>query len=103
MKLRKLPIGEMDLEIAEAGAGGQPLLLLHGFTGAKEDFTDWLDPLADRGWHAVAPDHGATARAVRRRRSRRTRSPRSPTMCSGWPTQLGLGPASSCSATRWAA
>jgi pimeloyl-ACP methyl ester carboxylesterase len=37
--------------------GGRPLLLLHGFTGAKEDFTEWLDPLAARGWHAVAPDH----------------------------------------------
>ncbi len=42
--------------MAEAGAGGRPLLLLHGFTGAKEDFTDWLDSLAALGWHAVAPD-----------------------------------------------
>jgi pimeloyl-ACP methyl ester carboxylesterase len=51
------------LAYAEAGAGGRPLLLVHGFTGAKEDFTDWLDPLADAGWHAVAPDnrgHGAS-------------------------------------------
>lgn len=45
------------LAYAEAGTGGAPLLLLHGFTGAKEDFTEWLDPLAGRGWHAVAPDH----------------------------------------------
>lgn len=30
---------------------------MHGFTGAKEDFTEWLDRLADDGWHAVAPDH----------------------------------------------
>ncbi|MEY2451391.1 MAG: 3-oxoadipate enol-lactonase [Acidimicrobiaceae bacterium] len=51
------------LAYAEAGAGGRPFLLVHGFTGAKEDFTDWLDPLADAGWHAVAPDnrgHGAS-------------------------------------------
>ena len=47
----------MRLEVAEAGEGGRPLLLLHGFGGAKEDFTDWLDPLAAVGWHAVAPDH----------------------------------------------
>ena len=36
---------------------------MHGFTGAKEDFTDWLDPLAELGWHAVAIDnrgHGAS-------------------------------------------
>jgi pimeloyl-ACP methyl ester carboxylesterase len=43
--------------ISEAGAGGRPFLLIHGFTGAKEDFTDWLDPLADLGWHAVAIDN----------------------------------------------
>lgn len=56
--------GRVQLAIAEAGAGGRPLLLVHGFTGAKEDFTEWLDPLAELGWHAVAPDqrgHGASS------------------------------------------
>jgi pimeloyl-ACP methyl ester carboxylesterase len=56
--------GPLDLAIAEAGEGGRPLLLAHGFTGAKEDFADWLDQLADLGWHAVAPDqrgHGASS------------------------------------------
>jgi len=51
------------LEFAEEGAGGRPFLLLHGFTGAKEDFTEWLPRLAAGGWHAVAPDnrgHGAS-------------------------------------------
>ena len=45
--------------MAQAGEGGRPLLLLHGFTGAKEDFTEhegWVDRLASRGWHVVAPD-----------------------------------------------
>jgi 3-oxoadipate enol-lactonase len=57
--------GPVELCVAEAGENGRPLLLLHGFTGAKEDFSDWLDPLADRGWHAVAPDqrgHGESAK-----------------------------------------
>lgn len=40
----------------EAGAGGRPLLLVHGFTGAKEDFGDWIDAFAAAGWWAVAPD-----------------------------------------------
>ncbi len=47
----------------ESGRGGRPLLLVHGFTGSKEDFADELDLLADRGWHAVAPElrgHGAS-------------------------------------------
>ncbi|HJR24660.1 MAG TPA: alpha/beta fold hydrolase, partial [Acidimicrobiales bacterium] len=55
--------GPLELCIAEEGEGGRPLVLVHGFTGAKEDFTDWLEPLADLGWHAVAPDqrgHGAS-------------------------------------------
>ena len=57
-------VGKIDLEVAQAGEGGRPFLLVHGFTGAKEDFTYWLDPLAQRGWHAVAPDlrgHGGSA------------------------------------------
>jgi pimeloyl-ACP methyl ester carboxylesterase len=60
---RSVRVGDVSLEIAEAGAGGRPLLMLHGFTGAKEDFTDWFDQLAERGWHVVAPDlrgHGAS-------------------------------------------
>lgn len=57
MEERTVDLGDVELSIAEAGSGQRPLLLLHGFTGAKEDFTEWLDPLADAGWHAVAPDH----------------------------------------------
>ena len=62
MKIRSVPVGDVDLEIAEAGTGA-PLLLIHGFTGAKEDFTDWLDQFGALGWHAVAPDlrgHGGS-------------------------------------------
>jgi pimeloyl-ACP methyl ester carboxylesterase len=62
---RQLNLGDVQLSIAEAGAGQRPLLLVHGFTGAKEDFTPWLDRLADVGWHAVAPDlrgHGASSK-----------------------------------------
>lgn len=64
MKERTVAVGDVELSVAEAGAGGDPLLLLHGFTGAKEDFTDWIDDFARRGFHAVAPDqrgHGASA------------------------------------------
>ncbi len=53
----------ISLAVAEAGAGGRPLLLVHGFTGAKEDFTEHLPALAGAGWHGVAPDlrgHGAS-------------------------------------------
>src|SRR3954451_22826699 len=46
----------LRMQVAESGRGGRPLLLVHGFTGAKEDFTDWLDPLPELGWDAVAVD-----------------------------------------------
>jgi pimeloyl-ACP methyl ester carboxylesterase len=48
--------GPAELWIREAGSGGRPLLLVHGFTGSGEDFADFLDRLADEGWHVVAPD-----------------------------------------------
>ena len=55
--LRTVTVGDVELNLAEAGVGGRPFLLLHGFTGAKEDFTDYVDRLAEQGWHVVAPDH----------------------------------------------
>jgi pimeloyl-ACP methyl ester carboxylesterase len=67
MRTRRIALPDVELEIAEAApasGGGRPLLLVHGFTGTKEDFTDYLDLLAALGWHAVAPDlrgHGASA------------------------------------------
>ena len=56
MNIRHVATGAVTLEIAESGRGGRPLLLMHGFTGAKEDFTDLVDDLAALGWHAVVPD-----------------------------------------------
>jgi pimeloyl-ACP methyl ester carboxylesterase len=53
---RRVSAGHHDLPVLEAGAGGRPLLLLHGFTGAGADFTDHLDALGAAGWHAVAPN-----------------------------------------------
>ena len=60
---RTLELGEVALVVAEAGRGGRPLLLIHGFTGAKEDFRDAIGPLAAAGHWVVAPDlrgHGAS-------------------------------------------
>lgn len=58
------PDDGIELSVAEAGVGGRPLLLVHGFTGAKEDFRDVVGPLAAAGHWVVAPDlrgHGASA------------------------------------------
>jgi len=56
MDVSSIDVAGVAFSVAEAGAGGRPLMLLHGFCGAKEDFTDWLDRLAAEGWHAVAYD-----------------------------------------------
>jgi pimeloyl-ACP methyl ester carboxylesterase len=57
MQLRRIDAGGLTFEVAEAGtANDRRVLLVHGFTGAKDDFVEAVDRLADHGWHAVAPD-----------------------------------------------
>jgi len=61
--VRRVQTPDLAVEVAEAGSGGRPLLLVHGFCGAKEDFAEYLDRLAGAGWHAVAVDlrgHGGS-------------------------------------------
>jgi len=56
MQTRTISLPGLEVSLAEAGMGGRPIVVLHGFCGAKEDFTEWLDQLAAAGWHAVAYD-----------------------------------------------
>ncbi|MFM7062299.1 MAG: alpha/beta fold hydrolase [Actinomycetes bacterium] len=61
--VRTLAVGDLEFEVLEAGVGGSPLLLVHGYTGAKEDFRDAVVPLAGEGYWVVAPDlrgHGGS-------------------------------------------
>lgn len=47
----------VQLELLERGEGAERhLMLVHGFTGARDDFADHVDDLAALGWHVVAPD-----------------------------------------------
>lgn len=62
MEVRDITTARLRHSVVEAGSG-EPLLLVHGFTGAKEDFVDHVDAFGDRGWHVVAPDlrgHGGS-------------------------------------------
>lgn len=56
MRTRRVHLGDVSLEVTEAGEGGTPVLLVHGFTAEAGEVADVLDPLAGHGWHAVAPD-----------------------------------------------
>ena len=98
---RDIRLEPVRLSVLEAGEGGLPLLLLHGFTGAKEDFADFVGPLAADGGTSSPPTTGATAPA--------TRHPTRPTTpsTSSWPTcwpcsTSSGGTAACCWATRWA-
>lgn len=66
MRITRIAANGQTFSVATAGPPStHRILLVHGFTGAKEDFTEWLDPLAELGWEAAAPDlrgHGASAK-----------------------------------------
>ena len=65
MRTRKVDLGGVRLVVDEAGEGGRPIMLVHGFTATADEVGGVLAPLADRGWHAVAPDlrgHGRSER-----------------------------------------
>lgn len=57
MRTRQVDLGPVTLEVTEAGEGNERrVLLVHGFTADAGEVAEALDPLAGRGWHAVAPD-----------------------------------------------
>lgn len=52
-----MQVGDIGLSIGEAGEdSARRVLFVHGFTGAKEEFTDLVDAFGTRGWRAVALD-----------------------------------------------
>ncbi|MGH0029488.1 MAG: alpha/beta fold hydrolase [Myxococcota bacterium] len=60
---RRIPVGELEVEYAESGAGDRALVLVHGFTGSRDDFSDVLPALGARG-RTIAVDnrgHGGTS------------------------------------------
>ncbi|MCP3982830.1 MAG: alpha/beta hydrolase [bacterium] len=59
---KRIRVGDLEIEYAEAGAGDRPFVLVHGFTGSRDDFADVLPKLGELG-HTLTPDnrgHGGT-------------------------------------------
>lgn len=52
---RTVNVGDIDLHIAEQGAG-QPIVLCHGFPGLWFSWRHQLSTLADAGYRVIAPD-----------------------------------------------
>jgi pimeloyl-ACP methyl ester carboxylesterase len=62
---KRVAVGSLEVEYDEVGAGERPFVLVHGFTGSRDDFADVLDPLAALG-RTLVPDlrgHGGTTNA----------------------------------------
>ncbi|MDQ4089844.1 MAG: alpha/beta hydrolase [Actinomycetota bacterium] len=69
MRSRDVQIGDVMIHVVEAGEGGRPVMLVHGFTANAGEVAGILGPLVDCGWHAVAPDlrgHGRSNRPTQR-------------------------------------
>jgi pimeloyl-ACP methyl ester carboxylesterase len=65
MRARRVDLGDITLHVADAGEGGRPVMLVHGFTANSDEVAGVVEPLAGAGWHAVAPDlrgHGRSER-----------------------------------------
>ncbi len=59
---KRVQVGSLDVAYAEAGSGEPPLVLVHGFTGSRDDFADLL-PALGRLQRTLTPDnrgHGGT-------------------------------------------
>jgi len=48
-QVRKVAVRDIEMEVEEAGAGERALVLVHGFTGSRDDFREQLPPLAALG------------------------------------------------------
>jgi pimeloyl-ACP methyl ester carboxylesterase len=61
---KRIRVGELEIEYEDWGSGERPLLLVHGYTGSKDDFREVLPELARFG-RTLALDlrgHGGTRR-----------------------------------------
>jgi 3-oxoadipate enol-lactonase len=65
MRTRRVDLDDVSLHVVDAGEGGRPVMLVHGFTANSDEVAGVVEPLAELGWHAVAPDlrgHGRSDR-----------------------------------------
>ncbi len=48
-QIRKLAVRDIEIEVEEAGHGERAFVLVHGFTGSRDDFREQLEPLSRLG------------------------------------------------------
>lgn len=61
-RVRKLAVRDIEMEVEETGQGARAFVLVHGFTGSRDDFREQMAPLGELG-HTIALDqrgHGGS-------------------------------------------
>src|SRR5262245_54629064 len=61
-RITRIAVRDIEMEVEEAGQGGRGFVLVHGFTGSRDDFREQMAPLAEHG-RTLALDqrgHGGT-------------------------------------------
>jgi pimeloyl-ACP methyl ester carboxylesterase len=48
-RIRKLAARDIEIEVEEAGQGARAFVLVHGFTGSRDDFREQMAPLSELG------------------------------------------------------
>ncbi|MFV0257552.1 MAG: alpha/beta fold hydrolase [Acidimicrobiales bacterium] len=65
MRTRRVRVRpDIELDVVEAGSRGNPVvMLLHGFPESAHSWRHQIQPLADAGYHVLAPDQRGYARS----------------------------------------
>lgn len=65
---RQVRLGDVTIACDDVGDGERPILLVHGFTGSRDDWAEVVEPLAERTGRVVACDlrgHGESTNVGR--------------------------------------
>ena len=49
MQVGRVSVRDIEIEYAEAGSGDRPFVLVHGFTGSRDDWREHVAPLSELG------------------------------------------------------
>jgi len=58
MDAKRLRVGDIEMAYEEAGSGERPFVLVYGFTGSRDDFSDVLPELGELGHTVILDQRG---------------------------------------------